>query len=74
MSAASVVDCLQQPFKSCLFLQIFLKKEETVAGIYPSQLLLTLPEGSVMGGSRSAEKRTSSAVPDTFRFYHLTPV
>lgn len=30
---ASVVNCLQQPLNSCLFLQIFLKKEETVEGI-----------------------------------------
>lgn len=73
MSAASVVNCLQQPFKSCLFSQIFLKKEETVDGIYQSQLLLTLPEGSGMGGPGSAEKRTSSAGPDTVRSHHLTP-
>lgn len=67
-----MVNCLQ-PFESCLFLQIFLKTEATVDGIEASQLLLTLPEGSMMGAWRAAEKRTSCTAPDTSRFYHPAP-
>lgn len=66
-------NCLQQPFESCLFLQIFLTTEATVDGIEASQLLLTLPEGSTMGAWRSAETGTSCTAPDMSRCDHPTP-
>lgn len=53
-----MLDC-SQPFESHLFLQIFLKTEATVDGFEASQLLLTFPEGSMMGDQTSAPERTS---------------